>query len=125
PDQLLSYPAIDEDTDDMLAITVTDDTLFEKRKYGIIEPIDGPGMYAQSIDLVLVPLLAFDKHGYRVGYGKGYYDKFFKECREDMLKIGFSFFEAEDAIDDVNAMDVKLDYCITPEKIYDFINSHG
>ena len=120
PDQLLSYPVVDENTDDMLAITVTDETLFEKNKYGVPEPSEGPGMYAQSIDLILVPLLAFDQHGFRVGYGKGYYDKFLKECRDDALKVGFSFFEAVDAIDDVNAMDVKLDYCITPERIYCF-----
>ena len=55
-----------------------------------------------------------------MGYGKGYYDKFFKECREDVVKIGFSYFDAVDAIDDVNAFDVKLNYCITPNANYTF-----
>lgn len=41
-------------------------------------------------------------------------------CREDCLKIGLSFFEPVDEIEDIHEFDVKLDYCITPEKIWEF-----
>ena len=67
-----------------------------------------------------MPLLAFDKKGHRVGYGKGFYDKFLSECKPETIKIGLSFFEAEEMIADVFEADVKLDYCVTPEKIYEF-----
>ena len=70
--------------------------------------------------LIFVPLLAFDKFGNRVGYGKGFYDVFLSECRPDTLKIGFSFFEAEVEIEDVFEKDIKLDYCITPKAVYKF-----
>ena len=73
-----------------------------------------------EIDLVLVPLLAFDQEGYRVGYGKGYYDKFLSQCREDVIKIGLSFFEPVDAISDINQFDMSLNYCVTPQQVYDF-----
>ena len=74
-------------------------------------------MFPEELDLIFVPLLAYDKKGHRVGYGKGYYDRFLKECKDDCIKIGFSFFEPEDSIEGVNRHDVKLDYCITPERI--------
>jgi 5-formyltetrahydrofolate cyclo-ligase len=74
----------------------------------------------QEIDLVIVPLLAFDEKGIRVGYGKGYYDRYLKDCREDCLKVGFSYFEAVERIEDADEFDVPLDFCITPNRIYVF-----
>ena len=70
--------------------------------------------------MVFVPLLALDKKGHRVGYGKGFYDAFLKDCKPDVIKIGLSFFEAEDIVDDVFKSDVKLDYCVKPENVYEF-----
>ncbi|MNY64409.1 5-formyltetrahydrofolate cyclo-ligase family protein [compost metagenome] len=70
--------------------------------------------------MVFVPLLAFDIHGNRIGYGKGFYDKFLAECKPETIKIGLSFFEAVNQIDDVFESDIKLDYCVAPEKIYQF-----
>jgi 5-formyltetrahydrofolate cyclo-ligase len=120
PNQTLFYPVINELDDTMSCEVVNDETTFELNKYGIAEPIDGLPMFPEEIDLILVPLLAFDTHGYRVGYGKGYYDKFFKECREDVVKVGFSYFNPVEAIDDINAFDVKMDYCITPTSNFTF-----
>ena len=84
----------------------------------IPEPIGNELIEADQIDLVLVPLLCFDKRGFRVGYGKGFYDKFLKKCRADCLKIGVSYFPPIEEISDINDFDVTLDYCITPKKIW-------
>lgn len=70
-------------------------------------------------DLVLVPLLAFDQKGYRVGYGKGFYDRFLQNINTH--KIGLSFFEPVAQINDVHLNDIRLDKCITPNKIYSFV----
>lgn len=75
-------------------------------------------------DMVIVPLLAFDEKGYRVGYGKGFYDRFLENL--DTQKIGLSFFDAAAQINDVHLNDIRLDKCITPERIIDFtLNHHG
>ena len=101
---------------------LTKDTVFEENKWGISEPSQvGSLQYSVfNIDLVLIPLLCFDKKGFRVGYGKGYYDRFLAECRPDVLKIGLSIFEPIDEISDVTEFDVQMDYCITPNKIWSF-----
>ena len=70
--------------------------------------------------MVFVPLLKKKKKGHRVGYGKGFYDKFLSECKPDAIKIGLSFFEPEELITDVFESDVKLDYCVTPNSIHAF-----
>ena len=69
-------------------------------------------------DMVIVPLLAFDKQGYRVGYGKGFYDRFLSGIITQ--KIGLSFFDGVEEINDVHLNDIKLDKCITPSKIISF-----
>jgi 5-formyltetrahydrofolate cyclo-ligase len=89
-------------------------------KWNIPEPQFGEITATDLIDLVIVPLLAFDLEGNRVGYGKGYYDRFLKECRMDCKKVGLSFFDPLEKISDINANDVKLTHCITPKKSYTF-----
>ncbi len=99
---------------------LTDNTIIKKNSYNIPEPIDGIAIASNKIEVVFVPLLAFDKQGHRVGYGKGFYDRFLSECKPETIKIGLSFFEAEDKIKPVFESDVKLDYCVTPGKLYKF-----
>ena len=122
PGQQLFYPVIAEHTNPLKisSVIVDDDTIFKTNKYGIEEPVDGIDMFPTEIDLIIVPLLCFDKKGNRVGYGMGYYDHFLKLCRKDCLKIGFSYFDPIEQIDDTNKFDIKLDYCITPEAIFQF-----
>jgi len=122
PGQQLFYPVITEQTNppEIISVIVDDDTFFKTNKYGIEEPVDGIDMFPTEIDLVIVPLLCFDKKGNRVGYGLGYYDRFLKLCRKDCLKIGFSYFDPIEQIIDTNKFDIKLDYCITPDTIYQF-----
>jgi 5-formyltetrahydrofolate cyclo-ligase len=88
-----------------------------KNLYNILEPQKGE-LHTGDVDLVLIPMLAFDKRGYRVGYGKGFYDRFLLNI--ETRKIGLSFFGAVDLIDDVNEHDVRMDFCITPKRIYEF-----
>jgi len=99
---------------------LTDTTLFKKNKWNIPEPVDGILIDEKQIDVVFIPLLAYDLKGNRVGYGKGYYDTFLKKCNTTVLKIGLSFFEPEEIITDITKDDIPLDYCVTPEKVYKF-----
>lgn len=108
------------ETREMTNYLLTDNTKFQKNEYNIFEPVDGIEVPVAKLDVVFVPLLAYDKNGNRVGYGKGFYDNLLTKCREDVLKIGLSFFEPEDSIDDVSAADVRLDFCVTPNGISSF-----
>lgn len=99
---------------------LTENTKLKVNSYGIPEPTNGLPVPENMIDVVFVPLLAFDKKGNRVGYGKGFYDDFLSKCKKDTLKIGLSFFDAEQEIEDVYPGDFPLDYCVTPTKIYRF-----
>lgn len=97
-----------------------ENTIIKENKWGIPEPLNGEEISPKSIDVVFIPLLAFDNQGNRVGYGKGFYDNFLSECREDVLRVGVSFFPSEEKIIDVLQTDISLQYCITPEKNYFF-----
>ncbi|RKS15601.1 5-formyltetrahydrofolate cyclo-ligase [Flavobacterium sp. 120] len=110
----------DFETRNMTHFLLTDNTRIKKNAYNIPEPVDGIEVPSHKIDVVFVPLLAFDKKGHRVGYGKGFYDKFLSECKPDVIKIGLSFFDPEELITDVFEGDVKLDYCVTPDEVHSF-----
>lgn len=110
----------DFETHKMIHYLLTDNTRIKKNQYNIPEPVDGIEVPPSKINVVIVPLLAFDRKGNRVGYGKGFYDQFLCECSPEVIKIGVSFFEAEDCIEDVNQFDITLDYCVTPNQIYTF-----
>lgn len=104
----------------MTHFLLTDNTKIKKNEYNIPEPVDGIEVPATKIDVVFVPLLAYDQKGNRVGYGKGFYDKFLSQCKPETIKIGLSFFEPEELISDVFETDVLLDYCIYPNGVYEF-----
>ena len=104
----------------MTHFLLTDNTLIKKNSYNIPEPINGIEISPKKLEVVFVPLLAFDKQGNRVGYGKGFYDRFLSACKQETIKIGLSFFEAETALIDNSENDVRLDYCITPKQVYAF-----
>ncbi len=105
---------------EMTHFLLTENTKIVKNNYNIPEPLSGINLPDDIIEVVFVPLLAFDKIGNRVGYGKGFYDKFLSKCKPSTLKIGLSFFEAEPLIEGVFDTDIKLNHCITPNKIYCF-----
>lgn len=92
----------------------------KKNKWGILEPEQGVPTPTEKIDMVLVPLLAFDKVGHRVGYGKGFYDKFLAECRIRCQRVGISLFQPIDMIEDVGEDDITLTHCLTPSGVLKF-----
>lgn len=106
----------------MTHFLLTDNTRIKKNNYNIPEPIDGIEVPSSKIDVVFIPLLAYDKEGNRVGYGKGFYDNFLKECKPETIKIGLSFFDPEKLIEDIYINDIKLDFCVTDKKITSFKN---
>lgn len=91
-----------------------------ENQFGIPEPISGNEFYIDKNSIVIVPLLAFDLAGNRVGYGGGFYDRFLAECEVETQFIGLSFFEPIDWIEDADKLDVKLHQCITPKTILSF-----
>ena len=120
PELIIAYPKTDFIINEMDAIVTNEETDFLKNEYNIYEPEEGNRMAADEIDMILVPLLTFDKKGFRVGYGKGFYDKYLADCRKDCIKAGFSYFEPVDEIEDLDKFDIKLNYCITPHAIFTF-----
>lgn len=120
PGLQVCWPRLGDDGVTMHAVPVKNDTVFKKNIYNIAEPSGDEIIDPQLVDAIFVPLLAFDIKGYRVGYGKGYYDRYLARCAQDIVKIGFSYFEAVDTIEDIDQYDVPLNYCITPTRVYEF-----
>jgi 5-formyltetrahydrofolate cyclo-ligase len=120
PDIRICYPVSHFTTLTMQAVATDIDTPFEKKNLNIHEPNGGIVVPATEIEMVFVPLLAFDQKGFRVGYGKGFYDKYLAECADDCIKTGFCYFEPVHSVDDRHGFDVPLDLCITPQNIYVF-----
>ena len=89
-------------------------------KWGIAEPIGTEKVEPHSIDLVIVPLIGFDLKGYRIGYGKGFYDKYFENYPKHRPRIGVCYFEPLSNIEDTHEFDVPLTHCITPWNSYEF-----
>jgi 5-formyltetrahydrofolate cyclo-ligase len=85
----------------------------DQNQYGIFEPTHGTTTDLSRIDVVIVPLLIADKEGHRLGYGRGYYDRFLSQCNPNCKKIGLSLFNLEDKVP-ADDWDVKLDLIITP-----------
>ena len=107
-------------TSSMKHFLLTDNTKIITNSWNIPEPVNGIEIKPEKIDVVFVPILAFDSHGNRVGYGKGFYDKFLRACRPETLKIGLSFFEPEEIIVGISNNDVSLDMCVSPVRTFQF-----
>ena len=93
---------------------LNENTQLVENSYGIPEPLNAKEVEVTKIDLVFVPLLVSDKQNYRVGYGKGFYDRFLASCRKDINTIGLNFFPPIESIADINEFDVPLNKVIYP-----------
>lgn len=119
PDMRFAYPVVQNKTD-INAVLINEETVYQTNQWGITEPEAGLEITPTAIDMVLVPLLVFDEKGYRVGYGKGYYDRFLSLCSPNTSIIGFSYFEPIPFISDTHEFDIPLSLGITPQHIYEF-----
>ena len=107
---------------DLLHTHITEATTYLPNGWNIHEPVERNVLNENEIDLVLLPLLAFDVKGNRVGYGKGFYDRFLQKCRPDVVKVGLSLFQPTEELIDVDVWDVPLDWAVSPSKIYNISN---
>ena len=113
-------PKSDFSNGKITSFTYDEHTKLKVNKLGIPEPTTGELIDPKKFDIVLVPLLAFDKKGFRVGYGKGFYDRLLSTCKPETIKIGLSLFAPIEEISDIKKFDIKLNYCITPTELYKF-----
>ena len=104
----------------LIHIEINKNTSYSKNQLGIREPVNSSKSNPDLLEVIFVPLLAFDKQGDRVGYGGGYYDKFLGDIKNNALKIGLSLFEPIDKILDIDDHDISLDYIITKKRVYNF-----
>jgi 5-formyltetrahydrofolate cyclo-ligase len=111
-------PRVDFETNEIENLKFTRETVVAENQWNIDEPTHDEKVETAKIDLVLVPLLCFDARGFRVGYGKGFYDRLLQHCRADCLKIGLSYFEPVAEIEDAQDFDIKLDFFVTPERVF-------
>jgi 5-formyltetrahydrofolate cyclo-ligase len=118
PELTTTVPRIDFATGELASVLYSSTCPIVQNKWGVNEPEGGTVVHPEAIDLAIVPLLCFDEHGFRVGYGKGYYDRFLAKCRPNCLKVGLSFFPQVSTIENIDEFDVPLDLFITPESVH-------
>lgn len=98
--------------------TIIDEHIkFQESSHGIPEPVYGTNVEPTDIDVVIVPLLAVDQYGNRLGYGKGFYDRFLEECSPGTIFIGLTMFDIHIDFEDVQEHDVPLHYVVNPKGI--------
>lgn len=118
----IAVPVTNTSNNTLLHYDLSPETPLVENRWCIPEPLltNQQPQQPTDFDLVLVPLLAFDQQGQRIGYGGGFYDRFLSECRPDCLKVGLSLVEPVERVNDVEQTDVRLDVCITPKQTYFF-----
>lgn len=118
----LVFPKVEKNTGQLNPYLTDKKSTFLRSDWGILEPQDDTSvrLNPKDIDLIFIPLLAFDTQGHRVGYGKGFYDRFLAQTKPDVIKIGLGLAEPIEPIEDLNPFDVALDFAITPLSIYRF-----
>jgi len=119
-DVQVAYPVSNFTTNTLTAIKVNEDTIYIKNKFGLTEPKTGDIIEPNEIDVVFVPNLICDSRGFRVGFGKGFYDRYLADCNEEVSLIGFNYFDPIEMITDTNNFDISLNYCITPQNVFQF-----
>jgi len=114
PNVRISIPKVNNETSIIDSYYFEGLHQLEKNTWGIPEPKQGIPTPVEKINAVLVPLLGFDRKGNRVGYGRGFYDKFLKMLNPACIKIGLSLFPPVEKINDVQPYDIPLNQAITP-----------
>ncbi len=124
PPPRLAAPVVQPDGISLRHYELTLATPLVTNCWGILEPAPEPAteVLPAQLDAVLVPLLACDQRGHRVGYGGGFYDRFLAQCRPGAKFIGLSLLAEEPLaeIADVLPTDVPLHACLTPGGVWNF-----
>lgn len=110
-------PVSNFDKNNMSHKILDEHTQFQDNAYGIPEPMTGKDVEVKDIQVVIVPLLAVDQHGNRLGYGKGFYDRFLAECSPETIFIGLTMFDIHDDLTEVDEYDIPLHYVVTPKGV--------
>ncbi len=105
----------------LIALEICKETPLIENSWGIKEPAGIEDCGVKDYDFIITPLLYSDQFGNRVGYGKGFYDRFFSEINPEAIKVGVSFFSPEEDIADVSEFDVPLNYLVTPTEVLSFL----
>ncbi|UOQ72985.1 5-formyltetrahydrofolate cyclo-ligase [Hymenobacter cellulosilyticus] len=113
-------PVMQEDGLSLRHYLLTPQTELVENAWDVPEPLNAEEVAPYELDAVLLPLLAFDEAGNRVGYGKGFYDRFLQQCRPDVLLIGLSLEDPVLRIADAWEGDVRLHACVTPTRVWHF-----
>ncbi len=113
-------PSTNLKTWDLTFFSISDLSGIQENRLGIPEAINGQFIPVSDIDVCITPLLAHDLNGFRIGYGKGCYDRFFLTCNQNLIKIGITTFDQPIKEVEIDDLDVRLNYCVTPFNIYEF-----
>ena len=123
PEIIITIPKVE--VDGMISIVYENLKQLKPNKWGVLEPQHGETIQPMKLDLILLPLVIFDRNGYRIGYGKGYYDRYLKLCKSSVSKIGLSLLPALDDLLYYEEHDEKMNLCITADRVHSFETSTG
>lgn len=107
----------------LIALEITKETPLIENSWGIKEPAGDEDSGIKDFDFIITPLLYADQFGNRVGYGKGFYDRFFSEINPNAIKVGVSFFPPHEKVEDISEFDVPLNYLVTPTEVLSFLGA--
>jgi 5-formyltetrahydrofolate cyclo-ligase len=118
----LIFPKVEKNSSQLIPYLTDKKSIFVRSDWGILEPTNDTAVQLnpRDIDLIFIPLLAIDTQGHRVGYGKGFYDRFLANTKPELIKIGLGLEEPIEPIEDLNSFDIALDFAITPKSVYRF-----
>ena len=117
PQIVTVVPRVDFEANEITSLQFGPDTEVARNIWNIDEPTHNDFVETDVIDMVLTPGLCFDRAGHRVGYGKGFYDRFLARCRDDCVKIGLCYFEPVERIPDAHDADVAVHFVVTTDGV--------
>jgi 5-formyltetrahydrofolate cyclo-ligase len=122
PQVFLVVPIVDSITQNLRHALVHEDLEMRPNKFGIPEPhMAVDFVHPVQLDMIIVPLLAFDDNGQRLGYGAGYYDRFLALTRPACIKIGLCFESGhQSTLLPAEPHDIPLDFVVTENNILRF-----
>ncbi|RUA31439.1 MAG: 5-formyltetrahydrofolate cyclo-ligase [Bacteroidetes bacterium] len=98
-------------------VQITENTTFLENKWGIPEPQDGTPYSIEGIECVLVPMVVGSKSGHRIGYGKGYYDRFLEACKKETQFVGVTLGPLLEGETFAGQFDIPMHNMITPFEV--------